>query len=139
MLVVAAALLDGSGRALMHCRPLDKHHGGLWEFPGGKVDENESPADALCRELHEELGIAVDPGDLDPLSFVAGPPPRGATAPIVILLYTCRRWTGAPHAIEGEGIAWCDRAGCEALDLAPLDRVLLAQPQSERLFHSFEK
>lgn len=139
MLVVAAALLDGAGKALLHQRPLNKHHGGLWEFPGGKVDEGESPEAALARELHEELGIAVDPACLEPLSFVTGPPPPGASGAIVILLYICRHWTGEPRALEGEGIAWCERVACEALDLAPLDRILLSQPQSERIFHTLEK
>lgn len=139
MLVVAAALLDGAGRVLMHRRPVGKHHGGLWEFPGGKVDDGESPEGALVRELNEELGIRVDPACLEPLSFVTGPPPPGTMGGLVILFYTCRAWSGEPRAIEGEGVDWCDRPACEALDLAPLDRVLLSQPQSERLFHTLEK
>ncbi len=139
MLVVAAALLDGAGRTLLHQRPLSKHHGGLWEFPGGKVDKGESPDAALARELREELGLAVDPAWLEPLSFVNGPPPPGASGELVILLYICRHWSGDPRALEGEGIAWCDRGACEVLDLAPLDRILLSQSQSERLFQACEK
>ena len=54
--VVALALRDGKGRWLMHRRPADKHHGGLWEFPGGKVETGETPRNALVRETEEELG-----------------------------------------------------------------------------------
>ncbi|WP_066553149.1 (deoxy)nucleoside triphosphate pyrophosphohydrolase [Croceicoccus bisphenolivorans] len=126
MLVVAAALIDEESRVLMHRRPLAKHHGGLWEFPGGKVESGEVPEAALCRELAEELGIAVDSRDLSPACFATGPAVPGAGTPLVILLYTCRRWTGTPRALEGEGVTWCDPAQCAAFDLAPLDRQLLA-------------
>lgn len=57
--VVAAAIFDGDGRVLIARRPDHLHQGGLWEFPGGKVEAKESVRDALRRELHEELGINV--------------------------------------------------------------------------------
>lgn len=125
MLVVAAALFDAEGRVLMHRRPLAKHHGGLWEFPGGKVDSGESPEAALARELAEELGIGVDSHDFGPATFAVGPAPASAAGSLVILLYTCTRWTGEPRALEGEGVLWCSLAECAAMDLAPLDRAML--------------
>ncbi len=59
LLVVAAALIDADGRVLLSQRPKGKALEGLWEFPGGKIDANERPEDALIRELREELGIVV--------------------------------------------------------------------------------
>jgi 8-oxo-dGTP diphosphatase len=59
ILVVAAALYDDSGRVLIAERPPGKHMAGRWEFPGGKVNPDESEADALARELREELGLEV--------------------------------------------------------------------------------
>ncbi|RVQ65288.1 (deoxy)nucleoside triphosphate pyrophosphohydrolase [Croceicoccus ponticola] len=125
MLVVAAALLDGSSRVLMHRRPFAKHHGGLWEFPGGKVDPGEVPQDALSRELAEELGIRVEPHRFAPAGFATGAAVPGDDEPLVILLYTCRHWHGEPLALEGEEVRWCLGADCSGLDLAPLDRELL--------------
>ncbi|MDR7102921.1 (deoxy)nucleoside triphosphate pyrophosphohydrolase [Croceicoccus sp. BE223] len=126
MLVVAAALFDGAGRVLLHQRPHDKHHGGLWEFPGGKVEENESPEAALARELAEELGISVDSRAFAPACFTTGPLPRGGDGALVILLYTCTQWRGEPRALEGEAVAWLDLTSCAGMDLAPLDQLLLA-------------
>lgn len=126
MLVVAAALFDGDGRVLLHQRPRGKHHGGMWEFPGGKVEETESPEAALSRELAEELGIGVDSRRFSPAGFATGPLPGGGLGALVILLYTCAHWHGTPRAIEGEAVAWLDLEACEGMDLAPLDRVLLA-------------
>ena len=57
--VVAVALIDADGRVLLQQRPAHKEHGGLWEFPGGKLHEGELPEAALIRELKEELGIVV--------------------------------------------------------------------------------
>ncbi len=57
--VVAAAIFDERGRVLIARRPVHVHQGGLWEFPGGKVEAGETVREALARELHEELGIDV--------------------------------------------------------------------------------
>ena len=71
MLVVAVALIDDDGRVLLAERPPSKSMAGLWEFPGGKVETGETPETALKRELHEELGIAVEVEDLLPLTFAS--------------------------------------------------------------------
>ena len=57
--VVAAVIRDDQGRMLIGRRPAEKRHGGLWEFPGGKVDPGESHRDAMARELAEELSLAL--------------------------------------------------------------------------------
>ncbi len=118
--VVALALHGQDGRWLMHCRPDGKHHGGLWEFPGGKVEKGENPPAALVREIAEELGIAIDPAALQPAGF-AQEPPDARSAPIVILLYTCRSWQGEPQALEGGAIGWFSKSEAMALDKPPLD------------------
>ncbi|RYE87312.1 MAG: (deoxy)nucleoside triphosphate pyrophosphohydrolase, partial [Myxococcales bacterium] len=56
-MLVVAAVIERDGLLLVGQRPAHKHHGGLWEFPGGKVEPGETPAEALARELHEELGL----------------------------------------------------------------------------------
>lgn len=130
MLVVAAALFDRHDRVLMHRRPAHKKHGGLWEFPGGKVESGESPVAALCRELHEEMGIGVDSSALTRAAFATSPPGVQGEPAIVILLYTCRRWAGEPRAIESgsdpDALTWCDGRACAALSMPPLDRDLIA-------------
>jgi 8-oxo-dGTP diphosphatase len=55
----------------MHRRPRDKAHGGLWEFPGGKVEPGETPEAALVRELGEELDVSIDPRWIEPLAFAS--------------------------------------------------------------------
>ena len=57
--VAAMALIDPAGRVLMQRRPENRAHGGLWEFPGGKLEADEGPAEARVREIAEELGIAL--------------------------------------------------------------------------------
>jgi 8-oxo-dGTP diphosphatase len=122
-LVVALALRGAEGRWLMHRRPPHKHHGGLWEFPGGKVETGEKPRDALVREATEELGIALNPARLEPAGFAEEAGSQGRK-PIVILLYTCP-WTGAAvHALEGGEVAWFTPNEIAALDKPPLDVAL---------------
>lgn len=125
MAVVAAAIHDSAGRVLMHCRPEGKHHGGLWEFPGGKVEAGESPASALVREIEEELGLALDIAALRPAAFAHGPA-EGPYPEIVILLYTAGSWQGEPVAHEGGGWGWFALEEALALPKPPLDVELLA-------------
>jgi 8-oxo-dGTP diphosphatase len=126
MLVVAAALLGDGGRFLMHRRPEGKAHGGLWEFPGGKVEAAEMPGNALVRELEEELGITCDPVSLTPTGFAEQAAADGHPA-IVILLYTLVSWTGDPVALEGGQVGWFTLDEAKGLPKPPLDSVLLAQ------------
>jgi len=102
--VASAALIDGDGRILIQERPAGKPFAGLWEFPGGKVEEGETPEVALIRELKEELGIDVEAACLAPATFASDMQP-GGTRHMVLLLYVCRnggarrnRWRGDPCA-----------------------------------------
>ena len=121
MLVVAAALIAADGRILVQQRPLNKHHGGLWEFPGGKVEPGETPEAALARELAEELGIGVEAADLHPVAFSRG---SAGDRPMVLLLYRAERWEGTAQAIEAPAIRWVAPDELAALAMPPADRPL---------------
>lgn len=128
--VVAAAMVDSAGRVLMQRRKLTGAHGGLWEFPGGKVETAETPEDALLREIAEELAVSLDPRSLEPLTFAAR-----SGDPYVVLLYVCRNWSGEPACLDGEEIGWFAPAEILALAMPPLD-VPLAQAVKELLERS---
>jgi len=118
MLVVAGALTDSRGRVLLAQRPFAKEHGGLWEFPGGKVEPGESPESALVRELQEELGVLIDVADLRPFAFASEP--RGKRH-LVLLLYRTTRWEGEPQAIEAAAIRWVMPSDFATLEMPPAD------------------
>lgn len=101
--IVSVALIDPRGQVLLQQRPKGKAMAGLWEFPGGKIAQGETPEAALCRELDEELGIAVAESDLVVLGFASH---RYETFHILLLLWACRRWQGTPTPREGQAIAW---------------------------------
>ena len=132
MAVVAAALHRADGRWLMHRRPEGKNHGGLWEFPGGKVEPTEMPKESLVRELGEELGISCAAVDLMPCGFAESASNSNAS-PLVILLYTLAVWEGEPKALEGGAVEWFTPAEVLALPKPPLDVELAA-----RLFANIE-
>lgn len=120
--VVAVALIAPDGRVLMQQRKAAAMFGGLWEFPGGKVEAGESPESALLREIDEELGIALDPAALRPLMFASDPVlPPAPRQPHVILLYTCRRWQGEPRCLDADALAWVAPDALMALAMPPLD------------------
>ena len=76
---------------------------GLWEFPGGKVEDGEQPEQTLIRELEEELGIVVKEACLAPLTFASHSYPDFH---LLMPLYVCRRWEGSVVAQEGQQLAW---------------------------------
>ena len=98
-LVVACALIDADNRVLIAQRPEGKTLAGLWEFPGGKLNDGERPEDALIRELHEELGITVREACLAPLTFASH---AYENFHLLMPLYICRRWEGEVVAREGQ-------------------------------------
>lgn len=123
LIVVAAALIAPNGTILVQQRPLDKAHGGLWEFPGGKCEAGESTTAALSRELDEELGIGVDPADLEPLGFSVEPRDERE---LILLLFLCRKWVGEPRALSASTLRWIAPAEVADLPLPPADKPLAA-------------
>ncbi len=103
LLVVACALVDVDGRVLLAQRPPDKPMGGLWEFPGGKVEAGERPEDTLIRELREELGIDVTEACLAPLTFSSH---SYEAFNLLMPLYVCRKWEGQVRGCEGQEVIW---------------------------------
>lgn len=103
VLVAACALIDVDGRVLIAERPTGKPMAGLWEFPGGKVDEGERPEETLIRELNEELGVIIQEACLAPLTFASH---SYADFHLLMPLYICRRWEGMVTPREGQRLAW---------------------------------
>ena len=103
VLVVAAAVVDPDGRVLIAQRPEGRSMAGLWEFPGGKIENGERPEDALIRELREELDIAVKEACLAPFTFASHT--YGAFH-LLMPLYVCRRWDGTPQSRHHAALKW---------------------------------
>lgn len=122
LFVVAAALTNENGQILLQKRPEGAQMGGLWEFPGGKVDEGESPEMALVRELEEELGITVALHDLTPETFASAPLGKRN---LVLLLYRCLNWAGTPTPIYATEIQWFYAKQMPALLMPPADYPLV--------------
>jgi 8-oxo-dGTP diphosphatase len=123
VLVVAVALIDADGRVLLTQRPAGKAMAGLWEFPGGKVDDGETPEAALIRELKEELDIDVAAACLAPLTFASH---RYERFHLLMPLYVCRRWDGTITAREGQALAWVRPARLDDYAMPPADKPLVA-------------
>lgn len=120
-IVVATALLSPEGKVLMQQRPAGKQHGGLWEFPGGKVEQGETLESAVVREIDEELGVMVDPAMLFPVSFATEPPLPGHR-PILLALFGLRDWAGEALALEpGTSVRWVTASELAGLPMPPLD------------------
>ena len=115
--VVAGILRDAQGRVLLAQRPAGKHLAGLWEFPGGKVEEGEAPVDALARELREEIGIVVE--SAQPL---IGIPHAYPEKTILLDVWRVTRYSGTLHSHEGQRLAWVEPGAIERIDMPPADR-----------------
>ena len=120
--VVAVALLDADNRVLLAQRPAGKAMAGLWEFPGGKVEPNETPEAALVRELHEELGIDITASCLAPLTFASH---SYENFHLLMPLYICRQWRGKLAPAEGQKVAWARADQLRSYPMPPADEPLI--------------
>lgn len=117
---VLAAVIRRHGRYLVGKRPAHKRHGGLWEFPGGKVRDGETTGAAIQRELREELALdAVEVGTT--LSIQRDPGSR------FVIEFVAVNITGEPDSIEHDELAWYDRDSLARMALAPADRAFVQQ------------
>ena len=122
VLVAAVALVDADGRVLLAQRPPGKAMAGLWEFPGGKIGQGETPEQALIRELREELGIDTEQSCLAPLAFAS----HGYDDfHLLMPLYVCRVWSGMATPREGQELRWVRPARLRDFPMPPADAPLI--------------
>ncbi len=139
LFVTAAALVNPRGEILLQQRPAGKPMAGLWEFPGGKVEPHETPEQALCRELHEELAITVTPEQCTPLTFITHPLNNSNNQPdqheasaanhadnmLLLLLYRCTEWEGIVTPQEAQIYRWVSKKAMQGIPMPPADMPLI--------------
>jgi 8-oxo-dGTP diphosphatase len=123
VLVVACALVDADRRVLIARRPEGKPMAGLWEFPGGKVEPEETPEAAIIRELEEELGVETKTACLAPLSFASH---SYESFHLLMPLFVCRRWQGTPVAREHTALKWVRPQALRDYPMPAADEPLIA-------------
>jgi len=123
LLVVAVALIDADGRILITKRPKGKEMAGLWEFPGGKINNGETPEEALIRELNEELGIETKNSCLAPFCFSSHSYKKFH---LLMPLFICRRWWGTVTPLEWQEMKWVWPNNLKDYDMPPADEPLVA-------------
>lgn len=111
---VLAAVIQRGSRYLVCRRPAHKRHGGLWEFPGGKVEPGETLEEAARREVEEELGVSVTQVS-DPVYAARDP------GSAFLIEFTPIRVSGLPQALEHDEIRWVTIEDLGSLELAPAD------------------
>ena len=126
LLVSAVALIDADDRVLLARRPEGKSMAGLWEFPGGKLHDGETPEAALIRELAEELGIDTHESCLAPIGFASH---AYDDFHLLMPLFVCRKWHGDPEPREGQELAWVRPNRMREYEMPPADVPLVAQLQ----------
>jgi mutator protein MutT len=114
---VAAAVIEENGRVLIARRKSGDRFGGLWEFPGGKVEAGESPVEALEREIREELAIEIAVGDL-----ICAFPFKTGEADFELMAFRTIRLSGAVACLDHEEIRWVDPGDLAAFTLTEPDR-----------------
>lgn len=124
--MVAAVVRRDDGRFLLSRRLPDSHLGGLWEFPGGAVEDGESPADALRREFLEELGVDITVEE--PITFAFH---RDRQRDVVLLFYETRIVSGVPVGKQGQEVAWYTAGELPFLPTPPADAQLIARLASD--------
>lgn len=99
--VAVAVIIDAKQQVLISLRQVHQHQGGLWEFPGGKVDDNETVFDALVREIDEELGMTII--EAQPLIEIAH---NYSDKSVLLDVWLVTKFNGSAQGREGQEIQW---------------------------------
>ncbi len=124
--VVAAGVVSVDGKILVARRKAGAHLEHRWEFPGGKLEPNETPQECLIREFREELDVGIEVGKVLEVIFHRYPERN-----VLLLIYACRLVEGEPRAIGCEELLWIEKKEAERLDWVPADRSFVRRLASE--------
>jgi len=118
---VVAALIEKNGKFLLAQRFEHDAYGLLWEFPGGKVEPEETDEQAIIREIKEELALEIEAGGM-----VIAYSDEAEHLKINVRLYKCNIKNNEPKALECKTFGWFSPEQAQNLELAPADRKALA-------------
>jgi 8-oxo-dGTP diphosphatase len=121
-LIVTAAIIRDGDAILITRRPPESRHGGMWEFPGGKLDAGESPQECLSREILEELGLEVAVESIFEIAYH-----RYEWGPVLILAFECRVLNGEIRHIGVSDHRWVSPEEIRLYDILPADRPIIAK------------
>jgi 8-oxo-dGTP diphosphatase len=121
-LIVTAAIIRDGDAVLITRRPPESRHGGMWEFPGGKLDAGESPQECLSREILEELGLEVAVESIFEIAYH-----RYEWGPVLILAFECRVLNGEIRHIGISDHRWVSPEEMRLYDILPADRPIIAK------------
>jgi 8-oxo-dGTP diphosphatase len=124
--VAVGVIQDSLGRVLVARRSAQQHQGGLWEFPGGKVEKGESVRDALHRELYEELGIEVNLAY--PFTLIDY---RYTDLHVLLDVWRVKRFTGVPMARESQPLEWRNISELDQDEFPAANRQIIQALNSE--------
>ncbi len=119
-LIVTAAIIRHNDTVLLTRRPPHTRHGGMWEFPGGKLDPDESPEEGLRREIKEEISIDVEVGKVFDVVYF-----RYDRGPVLVLAYECLHLSGKIRHIEVDAHQWVPLQNLKDFDILPADRPII--------------
>ena len=109
--VAVAVIISADDTILISRRAADKHQGNKWEFPGGKVMENENSEEALRREIKEELGIELQSAiHMTDILHEYSDNDGIRNTKVLLDVYEVRDWLGEPKGLEGQPISWVKRS-----------------------------
>lgn len=128
-MIVTAAILEKDGKILIARRKKDSHQELKWEFPGGKIEEGETPEECLARELYEEFRIKTSIG-----AFYCESEYDYSEHHVKLLAYKIDRFSGDFHLDSHDEIKWVDRCEMDCYDFAEADK-----PIVRRLIKDVEK
>jgi 8-oxo-dGTP diphosphatase len=131
VLVSAAVIVDG-GRVLLTQRKSGTHLAGAWEFPGGKVEPDEDPRDALVRELAEEIGVVATVGSIVEVTFHRYP-----SKSVLLLFYEAQLAPGSlpPRALDVAAVRWAEASDLRDELFPPADVAVLARVRARLAGH----
>ncbi|MFD2368856.1 8-oxo-dGTP diphosphatase MutT [Brevibacillus sp. GCM10020057] len=114
--VVGAVITNEEGKILCALRSQQMSLPGMWEFPGGKIEQGETPEETLVREIQEELGCTIQVGE-----FITDDVYEYPTVAVRLITYFAKVVSGTPVAKEHEKLEWVDYEGLMKLEWAPAD------------------
>ena len=126
--ISAVALINENHEILLTQRPEGKSLAGMWEFPGGKIEPEETADRAAVREMEEELGVRIAEEDLQPFTFISI---EYEEFFLIMLLYIVKKWEGSPQSLEGQAFAWVAIEDLTKYPVPPADEPIIKQLQCD--------